>query len=291
MPGLDPQVLAVEALQEQIAKDRQARIDEHKRAIAAREQSERTALQRLGPGPLNIFADGDSWFEYPPCRDTIGWVQAGAPSGTLVLNLAHHGDATTEMLGVTKRQRIIDNLTDPGNGRFDAMLFSGGGNDIAGDQFCLWVRQFAEGSGASDGLDSQRLADMLGVIEAAYIDLIGIRDSLQSDCILFLHGYDFAQPTGKGVCGFGPWLKPSLDYRGWTQFALAAGVVKEALLAFDRLLVKLEQQHPNVVYVRTQGILDPASDWANELHPTREGFHKIAGAFMQALRLKFPDRI
>ncbi len=34
-----------------------------------------------------------------------------------------------------------------------------------------------------------------------------------------------------------------------------------------------------------------ATDWANELHPTEQGFNKIAALFLQALRKKFPGRI
>jgi hypothetical protein len=89
----------------------------------------------------------------------------------------------------------------------------------------------------------------------------------------------------------GPWLKPSLDLRGWTDLAAGTEVVKVVLQAFDELLAQLEQQHNNVVYVRTQGTLSAASDWANELHPTEQGFNKIAAVFLQALRQRFPGRI
>jgi hypothetical protein len=71
---------------------------------------------------------------------------------------------------------------------------------------------------------------------------------------------------------------------------MAAAVVKEVLLAFDPLLTRLEQQQRNVVYVRTQGTLSPA-DWANELHPTEQGFSKIADVFLHSLRARFPGRI
>jgi hypothetical protein len=37
-------------------------------------------------------------------------------------------------------------------------------------------------------------------------------------------------------------------------------------------------------------VLDPA-DWANELHPYPQGFQKLAGKFVDALRSKFPGRI
>lgn len=282
--------IAFETTQAQIALDRQNRLVEHKAAVAARRVAAKALAARVGGDPLNIFAEGDSWFDYPLSRDTIGWIQRGGPPFPLILNMAHYGDVATQMLGVAQRKRIIDNLTDPSNGTFDALLFSAGGNDIAGDQFCLWLRQFVEGNDPAHGIDQQRLADIVGVVAAAYADLIQIRNAVAPDCVIFVHGYDFAQPNGQGVCGLGPWLKPSLDLRGWTDPTMAAAIVKQVLLSLDRLLVQIEQQNRNVVYIRTQGTLSP-SDWANELHPTEAGFGKIADVFLKALRTRFPGRI
>ena len=41
---------------------------------------------------------------------------------------------TLNMLGLAKRQELESYLTD-----CDVLFFSGGGNDIAGDQFCIWL--------------------------------------------------------------------------------------------------------------------------------------------------------
>ncbi len=53
--------------------------------------------------------------------------QAGPPAG---------GDEVRQMLGLAQRQEIISRLTQ--RIRYDAMLFSGGGNDLVGDQFVTW---------------------------------------------------------------------------------------------------------------------------------------------------------
>src|SRR5262249_713357 len=269
------ETLTLEILQTQIEEERQRRIEEHKREVRER------GLIAAAGRPLNLFAEGDSWFDYPLSRDTIGWIRAEGTPRPAILNLAHHGDAASQILGVSRRKRIIANLTDPDNGTFDALLFSAGGNDIAGDQFVLWVLKFVQGGDPLHGIDRQRLSAMLGVIQGAYIDLIEIRNEVAPNCLIFLHGYDFAQPTGVGVCNIGPCLTPSLDFRGWTNFGLASQIVKEVLISFDKLLVQLEQQHKGVFYVRTQGVLSPSADWANELHPTEPGFQKIARAFLR----------
>jgi hypothetical protein len=276
---------------QQIQHERRERIAQHKQAIAARK-----ALAPGAPIPLNLFAEGDSWFDYPlPLtgpNDTIRSIgNHGKPQPTL-LNLAHYGDEAQDELGVAQRERILANLTDPDNGTFDAILFSGGGNDTVGNQFCLWIQDFEAGMNPSQGINVARLGDVLGVVSSAYEDLISIRDKVAPQSPIFVHGYDFAIPTGVGVCDklIGPWLKPSLDFRGWKDRPTATQVVKEFLLQFRNMLVQIAAKHSNVIYVETQGTL-AANEWANELHPTPGGFDKIGAKFLDSLRQQFPGRI
>src|SRR5271165_6274265 len=112
-----PGVLPAETLQTQIKSDRASRVAQHKAAMTARRSA---AAPKQAP--LNILADGDSWFDYPLYSDVIDWVKKTAPSGTLLLNLAHYGDAATQTLGVSRRQQIIASLRDPEQGPFDAVL-------------------------------------------------------------------------------------------------------------------------------------------------------------------------
>lgn len=137
-----------------------------------------------------------------------------------------------------------------------------------------------------------RLGAALGIVRSAYEDLISIRDQFAPQCPLFIHTYDFAIPDGRGVCDdtIGPWLKPSLDYRGWKDPARAGQVVKEFLLQFKATLLQIAAAHKNVICVETQGTLGP-NDWCNELHPSPGGFDKIAAKFLAALKAVFPKRI
>lgn len=117
------------------------------------------------------------------------------------------------MLGTENRKRITDALADKENGTFDALLFSGGENDLVGEQFCLWIKDHSPSAVPRDAIQRNRLEAILRVVESAYVDLFQIRDTLAPNCVVFIHAYDFAQPSGKGVCNVGPWLKTSLDYR------------------------------------------------------------------------------
>jgi len=279
---------------ELIEKERSERIAQHKRDVA-----EHRALLTATPGaaqPLNLFADGDSWFDYPlpPTgrNDVIRSIGSHGKPQPLILNLAHYGDEARDLLGVKRRQRIIDNLSDVENGSFDAILFSGGGNDTVGDQFCLWVQNYVPGMTPSQGINVQRLAAVLGVVRSAFEDLIAIRDKILPQCPIFIHAYDFAVPTNIGICDnlIGPWLKPSLVNRGWTDPAAGTLVVKEFLLQFHSMLTQVAAAHKNVICVETQGTLAPG-DWANELHPTPQGFDKVGAKFLAAMRTVFPGRI
>ena len=200
-----------------------------------------------------------------------------------ILNTAHYGDSVQQMLGVEKRQRIEALLKKSG---FEILLFSGGGNDIAGDQFCLWLKPNT-GDGAASAVDAARLQEILGIVEAGYRDLIDIRDRCAPDCWIVTYAYDFPQPSDKGVCGVGPWLKPSLDYRGWTNAADQFAIAKMVLSKFNERLAALEMEQKaagkKLLHVPTQGTLNPRTDWANEIHPNATGFTKIAKVFSTAL--------
>jgi hypothetical protein len=273
---------------EQIEQERLQRMEVHRLAIAAHRQL-MAALPPGTPQPLNLFADGDSWFDYPlpllQHTDVMAQIPNLSARQPFILNLAHHGDEARDKLGVQQRQRIEYSLTHRAHGPFDAILFSGGGNDTVGDQFCLWLND-AAGSNPAQALNLPRLNQVIGVVRSAYEDLISIRDRLYPLMPVFIHGYDFAIPTGIGVCGFGPWLKPSLDYRHWTNPPISLQIVHAFLLQFDALMQQLEAAHNDVIYIRTQGTL-LATDWTNELHPNPGGFAKIAQKFVTALRARF----
>ena len=289
-------------------------LQSHRAAIEAELQQRIAAHQRLmlsqglvasrDPNrPLNLLADGDSWFDYPLsgalpiASDVIVKLDGLISPRPTILNLAHHGDATTELLGVTKRARLLNALQEPKNGTFDAILFSGGGNDLVGDQFRLWLNDAdTVGRDPAKAIDQGALDDIIGVVETAYLDLVAARDRVDKSIPVFVHAYDFALPTDNGVCGVGPWLFPSLMSRGWmhntgpADLAVGAQIVRLILVQFHQLLTKLAgTAGNNIVFVETQGTLAPV-EWANELHPDPAGFQKIAQKFVGPLADKFPGR-
>jgi len=195
-------------------------------------------------------------------------------------------EAAIDEMSLTKQERMITVLRDPSNwinGKPDAILFSAGGNDIAGDQFCIFL-DFNDGH--SPGLNQDRFSKALGSIEACYLELFTLRDRIAPGVPIFGHCYDFPIPNGAHPACAGPWLKPSLDFCNWP---VAAGrlIVHDALAAFRAMLVRLASNAGNKFHlVDTQGVLADA-EWANELHPQPGGFAKIAQKFADALSANF----
>jgi hypothetical protein len=188
----------------------------------------------------------------------------------------------------------LNQLRDAKNGKFDAILFSGGGNDLVGDAFRLWLNDGTPNSDPANALNRETLDDIVGVVRGSYKDLIATRNLVSPAIPIFVHGYDFALPTDIGVCGIGPWLYPSLHSRGWmgsiADLTVGAEIVKLMLLKFRELLLDLSKDKmDNVIFVETQGTLS-AREWANELHPNPAGFTKIAEKFSQSLANRFDGR-
>ena len=127
-----------ENLKRDIAAERRKRLREYGAAV----KSLGPRRRRSARGPVKILVEGDSWFDYPLSPDTIDYLKTRLKHPELVLSLAHYGDSSKQMLSLPQRKRIIRMLSSTTYGPFDAILFSGGGNDLAGDQFCLWLADF-----------------------------------------------------------------------------------------------------------------------------------------------------
>ena len=275
----------------EIMKRRGARRPRSKAAKAADKAAggEPTAKGGESFDPLQIFAEGDSWFDYPVPFFGGGIIpRLEDRLGVPILNLAKAGDEVRYMLGVEERMVLANG--SPAGGPWDVLLFSGGGNDIVDNPMALWVRDFDPAIPPAAHIHKARFEAALALVRAGYEDLIGLRDSISPATHLVFHGYDFAIPDGRGICGFGPWLKPTFDLRKFPTRAAMEAVVKAMLQQFAVMLTSLAG--PTVTFINTQGTLVPQpSSWHNELHPARAGFGKFADLFQLKLKALFPDRV
>ncbi|HVN41007.1 MAG TPA: hypothetical protein VMW19_22820 [Myxococcota bacterium] len=268
------------------------------RGVKSRAPAAKASIAKAAMGaPLRIMAEGDSWFDYPVLLRGGLITRLEKSLGLPILDSAEPGDEVRYMLGVkqrTKLEALFAHANEQGR-PWDVLLFSGGGNDIVGEPLCLWVRPWVAGTPPDALIDKPRFEAALGIVRAGYEDLIAMRDRLSPGTRLVFHAYDFALPTGEGVCMLGPWLAPSFDYRGYPKypdFLVRAAVVKQMLLQFAQMLAGFQTSHPaNVTFIDAQGTLDTHPDWwDNELHPNSDGFDLFAARFDRDLRGLYPGR-
>lgn len=267
-------------------------------AVSQSPSGRRRAPGVAGPaagGPLRIFAEGDSWFDYPVPLFGGGLVsRLEKRLGVPILNLAKAGDETRFMLGVDQRQVIARQFTQgsPDGAPWDLMLFSGGGNDVVAQPLALWLKDFQAGATARQSLNQPRFSNALALVKSAYEDLIELRDQLSPSTHLAFHAYDLAIPDGRGICHLGPWLKPAFDLRGFPADRVqSTAVVKEMLEQFAAMLQPFAAQ-PRVTFINVQKTLVPVpASWHNEMHPSKAGFNLIADKFHTVIKQLFPGRV
>ena len=103
------------------------------------------AEKRLDPKTYSLVAQGDSWFDYPPSWDLIDWLSnyhghdidnIGVSGSTL--NDIAYGRLPENWLGVRQSHhtdRVAELIYSIGVKKPQAVLLSGGGNDVAGPEF------------------------------------------------------------------------------------------------------------------------------------------------------------
>jgi hypothetical protein len=262
-------------------------IDSQREKTLAAYRREVTRLEARRAAPLmRVFAEGDSWFNYPLGHAVISHLQGLIK--TPIANFAWPGAETRQLLALHERREIEKRFTEGAEAgrKFDVLLFSGGGDDIVGDQMCLFLNRYDPRQPPEKVLND-RFEEVLDLVMGAYKDLVSLRNALSSNTLIVGHVYDYAWATGKRACWLGPWLQPSLDYVGVPRGELQHAVVIEMLKRFETKLKAVAAVAGKFLVVSTHGTLQSEDEWANELHPKDPGFLKIARKFQELLQQQF----
>ncbi len=246
----------------------------------------------------SLIAEGDSWFDYP-WNDVIQLledlyafdVESVAHKGDSVEDMAYGGGQLEEF---TRRiEKVLRRGALP-----RAILLSGGGNDIAGSEFRMLLNH--EASPVS-GLNQQVLSGIIGErIRFAYATIIAAvtkvcEDKAGRKIPIVVHGYDYPVPDGRGFAGGwwflpGPWLEPGFRLKGYVSVARRKELARELIDYFNAMLDVLvnEPAFSHVRYVNLRGTLstEPAMYkewWADELHPTSNGFKAVTEKIVAAI--------
>lgn len=241
------------------------------------------------PGRPVLVSEGDSWFSFPLYSNIVDLLDSRANRRLSLLRLERSADELLQILSGKQKVKLRRYL---GEYPVQALLLSGGGNDVAGRDLYHLLRDKAPGRDWEQSIHKDRVRRRIRQLELAHREVIDIRDDVNPDCVIYTHGYDWAIPTGKGVrifgAGVGPWLQPNLEERGIVDGEDQRLIVRWLIDAFNEMHQRLAQEHPKIAYIDLRGTLDPG-DWHDELHPKRDGFKALAEKFAERLSGQFPS--
>lgn len=275
--------------------------------------NKRIIKQKPGISYKFIYAEGDSWFQFPYfIKDIIDWLNK--KKEYLLYSEAAGGDWLTNII---YEGQYIPTLSvyKP---RF--FLISGGGNDLAGNnRLAMMVQRnynqpkYSNSSELSDPFLSQEQKDLIilaqphitkefyafiWIMKAQYALLFSrlySPDSTQKDLISITQGYDYAIPETKHSFSIRYPLKPLVNYyldngqwlfrplmiKGIREKDLQRALIMACIYEFNQMFISLAQdpRFKNVFHIDCRGLATKEEDWYDEMHYKSHVFKKVADAY------------
>jgi hypothetical protein len=253
--------------------------------------------RRLAQGDRRpvLVSEGDSWFQFPLfLEDVIDQVFEDFN----IWSVDSAGDTLQNM--VLDDAEYLQALRRHGGVR--AFLFSGAGNDIVGEDafgrlvIPQIVKHFEPGRPAEWYIDTEAFAAKLRFVETCYRKVISNVAAEHPGLPVICHGYDHAIPGGSPGDIRRPfwasqdkWIgRPMREELGIKDHKLQRDIVR---LIIDRLNERLKTlcggNNPNGAFRNAWhvDVRDVVGErWADELHPTDDGFQSVAAQFLRVLR-------
>ncbi|MCR9143188.1 MAG: hypothetical protein NXI24_13115 [bacterium] len=247
-----------------------------------------------------IVAEGDSWFDYPgkitrgrhPETDVLDFL--ALKHGFAVHRESIMGDTLENMVYNTLERQVIDAIEEYEPRYF---LFSGGGNDLVGRRMldflvdAEFAREFPlESPPKSPFLEDAFRLFVNTVMKSAYRLMIRRVQSAKPDIKIYAHGYDYVLPSGKPVIDFGfvgfvgPWILPNFKKRKIKGKEIQEEIIRSMINIFNEMLEDLETEYKGLFYhVDCRGLIK-RKEWANEIHPKKVGYIKIAAKIAEKMK-------
>jgi lysophospholipase L1-like esterase len=244
-------------------------------------------LIELNTQAQKILCEGDSWFSMGAIPANNLLFELRFTRRTVLCNLAKPGDTICNMSSISRNPLLSQSMDEV---KWDAILLSGGGNDLI-ERVGKIIRPPAAGAGGSlnDYVNTVELTTFEKAVREGFQEIIQQRNSSKKNAQtpIILHTYDYPTPRdapSKFLGMFsvsGPWLYPAMH-------AVPNGLwLPLSDYLFDRLskvLINLHSPSNNVyvianthhTLVRAACVTGTSNDWENEIHPTRDGYAKLS---------------
>jgi len=248
----------------------------------------------------HMLAEGDSWFSFGSLFGNNLLNRLVLARSTLVTSTARPSDTLAHMADWWRDPAFATLLADgPRSWPFDAILLSGGGNDLidavndrlVGRQLLRLLPAGSDPASPEDCIRPEAWAVFEAYLRAnfAMVSQLAAGSPHNAATPIFVHTYDYPTPNDLPAApGRGPWLLPALKAHGIPEpmHQPLTDHLIERLAGVVRTL-----GHANVHVIDTLGALTRAvagatgdsNDWLNEIHPNRRGYDKLALVWRAAI--------
>ncbi len=251
-------------------------------------------LRRATDDPRPVLVSvGDSWFQFPVFLADIIDQLDGAYS---IWSLDTAGDTLDNM--VRRQKRHLAGLRR-WKGQVRALLVSGSGNDIVGEDpdgvsvLIKILKPFEPGARPEWYLDTAEFARRLEALRSCFESLFAEVAAEFPGLPVICHGYDHAIPSRPGDPRHPLWARqdqwltaPMSDGLGIRDPELRQAIVRVLIDRLNAMQIGLcggnrGGRHANAWHVDVRGTV--AARWADELHPTDAGFAAVGRLFAAVL--------
>ena len=253
-----------------------------------------------------ILAEGDSWFTIAgiPTSNLLFSMRFNAP--TVIVNCARPGDTIRNMAELANNLDLRHSMSKTHGSKWDAILLSGGGNDLIDDARDIIKKPSGSPSDPAAYCRDAVLQQTMQDITDGYRSIVDLRDKVGSSCAdkpIITHTYDWMTPRNSPSRFFtmpllGPWLykelsKARIPEARWNDISdYLLGRLRDTIKG----LTQGPDRLPNFYVVTTQNTLQRAelgtvlesNDWLNEIHPNSDGYKKIGAKLTNRLRQLLP---
>jgi len=261
-----------------------------------------------------LLAQGDSWFSIgsiPPGLTSNLLAQMELTRSAAVVNCARPGVELSHMTDTSTQQSFRRLLTGRFAVKWDAILFSGGGNDLIDaasvgptepPDLRLLATPAERGPNPSSGdayVSPAGWQTFETHMTAVFDALVTFRDSginVQVPMVFHTYSHIMPRPAPVGL-HHGPWLQPAMvafavPKTDW--LAVSSALMDRLADLFARLIaahrtadpgceLHLVDSRPVALVLGDQDADGPSGDFLNEIHPTRGGYAKLVTAWRAPL--------
>ena len=273
--------------------------------------------QKEGEEYIKIYAEGDSWFQFPVfLRDIIDYLNT--KDNFIIYPDAYGGDWITNIL---YEQQYVSALSTYSP---EIFLISGGGNDLVGSHrlACMVANpsDYKKKYSTSEEIKSNYLNEeqknmiilaqeylnkefyaMINLFKLQYtlmFDRLYRKESTKKNIISIIQGYDYALPTPKRrfslryplqpllniILDSGDWLYTPLMAKGILDKKKQKAIIFTLIYEYNEILKSIAEKYENVYHVDNRGVATKFCHWFDELHLKNKFYKKIANAYELIIR-------